>query len=208
MTAQLGGIEVFPDSLADSLVSQQYRRAVARYDLAHPLQFAGQVMGAYRILWQRIADYGAQYVDPLFVQPVDRAFPGLLQRGFAETQLVMLSRMPEGFVPPPPVTRPAWFGTISLAPLDALSIVCLHGLFPLLALIDLRRRWMGRGAALPPGSWMLAATVGYGLFVFSAVDMGENMRFRLAVEPAIIALTSACLAATWAMVRRKPGPLP
>jgi hypothetical protein len=203
MTAQLGGIPVFPNSLADSLVSQQYRRAVARYDLAHPRQFAGQIARAYRLLWQRIGDYGAQYVDPLFVQPVDRGFPGLLHRGFGETQRVMLSRKAEGFVPPPPVTRPAWFGTVSLAPLDAVSIVCLHGLFPILAGMDVWRRWRGRAGVLPPGSWMLAATVGYGMIVFTAVDMGENMRFRLAIEPAIIALTAACLAGWWGLVRRR-----
>jgi hypothetical protein len=42
---------------------------------------------------------------------------------------------------------------------------------------------------------MLAATVAYGLFVFTAVDLGENMRFRMAIGPAIIALSATCVMA-------------
>jgi hypothetical protein len=87
----------------------------------------------------------------------------------------------------------AAFWTLSLAPIDAISIVVLHGLLPLLVIAELWQRARGRGAVLPPGSWMLAATALYGIVVFNAVDSGENMRFRLAVEPAIIALTAACL---------------
>jgi hypothetical protein len=45
----------------------------------------------------------------------------------------------------------------------------------------------------------------YGLIVFNAVDSGENMRFRLAVEPEIIALTAACGAAVLGLRRRKVG---
>ena len=200
--AALGGIEIPLNTLAVSMISAQYHKAVARFILAHPREFAAHFGRAYRVLWQRIGDYADQFYDPLYVQPVERDFPGFLQRGFGEDQRVMLSRKAVAFVPPPPVSRPAWFGTISLAPLDAIAIMALHGLFPLLVLVDLWRRRRGLAALLPPGTGMLAATVAYGLFVFTAVDLGENMRFRMAIEPAIIALSAACGMAGLAAITR------
>jgi hypothetical protein len=190
--AALAGVAIPLNSLAVTMISGQYHKAVTRFVLAHPGTFVARFGRAYRVLWQRIGDYGAMFYDPLYIQPVDRAFPGLLQRGFSEDQRVMLSRTAVAFVPPPPVSRPARFGTISLAPLDAVAIVALHGLFPLLVMADLWRSRRGLAARLPRETGMLAATVAYGLFVFTSVDLGENMRFRMAIEPAILALSAAC----------------
>ncbi len=93
--------------------------------------------------------------------------------------------------------RRALFGTISLAPLDALTILVLHGLFPLLALLDQWRRRRDLRRYLPPGTSFLVAASLYGLALFSLAEGGENMRFRLAVEPVLIALTMCTLTGGW-----------
>ena len=61
---------------------------------------------------------------------------------------------------------------------------------------------------------LLAAVVAYGSLLFNAVELGENMRFRLSVEPEILALSAATLAAALSALRRavmgwlRPGLVP
>ncbi len=204
--ARLGGIDLGLNSLAVRMKAVQYKRAFTRYVLHHPASFARRFADGYHVLWQRIGDYGVIFVDPLFVVPADRGLFDLFSRGFGEHQRAMLSRADIAFVTTRPVSRKARFGTISLAPLDAASIAVLHGVFPLLALADLWRRLRGRVPLLGHEIWLLAAICFYGLLVFTIGDMGENMRFRLAIEPLIIALTAACLAALPGLPRyRRPG---
>jgi hypothetical protein len=70
--------------------------------------------------------------------------------------------------------------------------VAVHLLLPLLLALDFWRRRRGRGGLLPEGSGVLAWTVGYGLVLFNIADAGENMRFRLAIEPELIAVVACC----------------
>ncbi len=107
-------------------------------------------------------------------------------------------------------TGSSWFGTVSLAPFDALSIAVLHSLFPSLVLLDHWRHRRGLRRYLPSGTSFLAMASLYGLVLFSLAEGGENMRFRLAIEPALIALTMCTLAAScdglkdaWSMFRGK-----
>ena len=90
-----------------------------------------------------------------------------------------------------------WFGTISLAPLDALTIVVLHSLFPLLAVLDHGRHRRGLRRYLPRGTPFLTMASLYGLLLFSLAEGGETMRFRLAIEPVLITLTMCTLVASW-----------
>ena len=195
MLARLGGSPAPKNTVATRMISGEYRHAVERYMLAHPVRFADRFGAAYRLFWQRMADYGVKGFDPLFVMPVDRGLEAVRGRGFGEVQRVMLAQQPNLFLKVAPESRAAWFGTISLEPLDAVSIVVLHLLFPAILAVWLWQRARGREAVLPRGFWVLAASTLYGLVVFNAVDAGENMRFRLTIEPAIIGLVAACLAA-------------
>jgi hypothetical protein len=195
---RLGGVDVPLNSLAARMKSAEYKAAILRYARAHPLLALRRFIDLYPVFWQRMADYGFSLVDVFVVDPVKRGLPDLLSRGLHEKQRVETA-MPVPGSPPP--TRAAAFGTVSLAPLDAASIVALHAVFPLLLLAAAWRRVR----VLAPGTAVLGWTVVYGLIVFNAVDSGENMRFRLAVEPEIIALTAACGAAVLGLRRRKVG---
>lgn len=194
--ASLGGIASFWNSRALADEARQYKRAIEHFVLDHPYLAWIRFKAGYKVLWQRMADYGIMYRDPIYVVAADRPFPGLLSRFFGEERSNMLT-LAHGWRAE---NQPESWGTISLAPLDAISILALHMIFPLLLLIDGLRWLQRRPAFLPRGTAALASVTAYGLIMFSAFDIGENMRFRLAIEPAIIALTAACLAGIWRAV--------
>ncbi len=210
MTARLGGIRPTWNLPSVAAESDAWRQAVARFTWAHPGLFMARFGLGYRLLWQRIADHAIQFPWNLFtVQPVDRPWPGLFTRGFAESDQVAIKAL--GLTAQP--GRKAWLGTVSLAPLDSLSILALHVFLPLLLLLDLWRRWHGTTTFLPRGTLVLLAAVGYGLLLFSVAEGGENMRFRTAIEPEIIALTACTFAGLWRAARTcypsiRPGRLP
>jgi hypothetical protein len=196
----LGGAAPVWNSRAIAEKSALYHKAIIRFLLAHPAVAWRSFQIGYGLFWQRIGDYAGMFFGPFTVAGIDRGFPGLLSRGFAEQQRVML-RIDQGGRG---LYRSAWLPTLSLAPLDALSILALHLLLPGLALADLWRRAHRRACGLPRGTAALALLALYGLVLFSAVDVGENMRFRLAIEPVIIALTASCLAGMIRLARPRP----
>ncbi len=194
MTARLGGITAPWNLPSVAAESDAWRIAVARFTVAHPVLLLTRFGRGYRFLWQRIADHAALFAwNLLYVEPADRCFPGLAHRGFGETERVATRAWGVGAQP----GRKTWFGTISLAPFDALSIVVLHSLFPSLVLLDHWRHRRGLRRYLARGTSFLAMASLYGLVLFSLAEGGENMRFRLAIEPVLIALTMCTLAASW-----------
>ena len=195
----LGGVASGWNTRSIALKSFFYHQAIERFIVLHPVLAFDRFTIGYRIFWQRMADFGGLLFDPVYVVPKDRPFPGLLSRGFGEKQRVMLSLAKGGRAD----DRAAHFWTVSLAPLDALSIAALHFVFPGLLIVACHRRW--RGARwFPPGTALAAVFVAYGLVMFSAFDVGENMRFRLSVEPEILVLTTAMLVAFVRSLRMLP----
>ncbi len=195
MVAQLGGIRAPWNLPSVAAESDAWRVAAAHFTLLHPLLSIRRFGEGYRFVWQRIADHAALFPwNLLYVKPVDRDFPGLLSRGFRDAQRVRQTASASTTQP----DRKIWLGTISLAPLDALSIVVLHALLPVMAVIDLWRRRRGKNPLLPQGTMSLAVMCLYGLILFSIGEGGENMRFRLSIEPVILALTMSTL---WAAIK-------
>jgi hypothetical protein len=185
----LGGMASGWNSRSIALKSYFYHRAIEIFVFRHPLLALERFRIGYHIFWQRMADFGGLLFDPLYVQPRDRPFPGLLSRGPGEKQRVMLS-LRKG---DSSHDRGARFWTVSLAPLDALSIAAIHFGLPCILLIAGHRRWRRKSMWFPNGMALAALFATYGLIMFSAFDVGENMRFRLSVEPEILALTAAIL---------------
>ena len=194
MIAKLGGIRASWNLPSVAAESDAWRIAVARFTVAHPSLLLARFAKGYQFVWQRIADHSALFAwNLLYVRPVHRPFPGLGSRGFSETERVAIRAWGVGAQP----GRKTWFGTISLAPLDALTIATLHGLLPLLALLGCWRHRRGLRRYLPRGTSFLVVASLYGLVMFSIAEGGENMRFRLAIEPVLIALTMCTLVSSW-----------
>jgi hypothetical protein len=197
MVAQLGGIRAPWNLPSVAAESSAWRVAAAHFTLSHPLLSIRRFGEGYRFVWQRIADHAALFPwNLLYAKPVDRDFPGLLSRGFRDAQRVRQTAS----AATAQSDRKIWLGTISLAPLDALSLVVLHALLPIMAVIDVLRRRRGKTSLLPQGTMSLAAVCLYGLILFSVGEGGENMRFRLSIEPVILALTMSTL---WAAIKER-----
>lgn len=192
-------LEVPPrlNAVSMRLASGQFRRAALRYALAHPADFGARLAQSYETFWQRIGDFGAVIPGLLYVTPRGRPITALAARGFGE-HVFITTRCGTGlelFSPCVPEGRKARLGTLSLAPLDTAAIIAVHLLFPPLALRDLRRRMRGQSPCLCRDIWLCAALAIFGIVVFNGVELGENMRFRMAVEPELIVLTAGCFAA-------------
>ncbi len=190
MVAGLGGTKAPWNLPSVAAESGAWGVASAHFTLAHPLLLIRRFGEGYRFVWQRIADHAALFRwNLLYVKVVDRDFPGLLSRGFREADRVRQTASDSTTLS----DRKIWLGTVSLAPLDALSIAVLHAVLPIMAVMDAWRRRRGKNLFLPEGTLILAAVSLYGLILFSIGEGGENMRFRLAIEPVILALTLSTL---------------
>ena len=186
MSARFGGIRPTWNLPSVAAEADAWQIAVGRFSVEHPLLLARRFVLGYKEVWQRIADHAAQFPwNLLYVKVQDRPFPGLWSRSFRESDVVTVNATGVAAHP----GRKAWFGTISLAPLDAFCIAILHGLLPVMIVLDGYQLWRGRPRYLPRGTLILLAITVYGLILFSVAEGGENMRFRLAIEPALIALS-------------------
>jgi hypothetical protein len=198
MTARLGGIRPIWNLPSVAAGADAWQSAVVRFSIKHPLMLGRRFLWGYGEVWQRIGDHAAQFPwNVLYVKPKQRPFPGLLSRGFRESEFIAVNAT--GLTAHP--GRKAWLGTISLAPMDAFCILMLHGILPVMVVLDTWRLWRGKPRFLPAGSLILATVGAYGLLVFSISEGGENMRFRLAIEPALIALSFNTCSAVWRALR-------
>ncbi len=172
--------------------SAQWKRAVLHFTLARPDLMARRFGLLYRLVWARIADSGALFPANLIrVEPRDAGIFDLAAHGFQERQ-----RLSPGGSDRQPAAAGAklHLPAISLAPLDGLTIWSVHLGLPLLLLWHGWRR-VARGARWRrPGTLFLAIEAAYCLAVFTFGEGGENMRFRVAVEPALLALTGLVVA--------------
>ena len=214
-SARLPGAPHAPSRNTSATFASVKRTTAARHACDPRLQRAGSTWDArrlhsglfaerfalgYRLLWQRIADHAFQFPWNLFyVPPGECPFPGVLSRGFAESTQVAVKAT--GLTAQP--GRKVWLGTISLAPLDAVSILTLHALLPALLMLDGWQRWRGLMTFLPRGTLILLTAVIYGLVLFSVAEGGENMRFLVATEPEVLALVACTFAGLWQACRRK-----
>ena len=193
----LGGTNPLPNSIGLRLMSDYYLSAMKPFALAHPKLMASKFRTAYALFWQRIGVYGAMFLDPLFVERRDFALFDVVGRlAGEERQYTMTGHWDdkEG--------HPARFWTFNLAAIDAASILLLHLVLPVVLLADLVRRLTGRRASTGIEVYFLVATFAYSVIVFNNAELGENMRFRLVIEPVIIALAAYCGAVMMRTCRR------
>jgi len=199
--SEMDGTNRPENSVGIQMLSSEYLKALRPFILAHPALFWRRFLDAYSVFWQPIADYGALFMGPITTVPQHR----VLFRRWRVTPTAQ-ARIAAGTHPNMTYTDVA-LPALSLAPIDALSFWCLHVLLPLLLLVDVVRLALRRPPFTSPEVLLLAAVVAYGGVLFNAVEISENMRFRLSVEPEIIALSIASLSAGRSALRAAVGAL-
>jgi hypothetical protein len=199
MAARFGDTGVFGNSLAFALMSDEMGRSFVDYSAHHPGRVALKTLQDYGVFWQPIRYYGSYFIDLFAAVPV---IPNVFD--LPEVARLYL----DGALPEPHVvrsslahtapTQPAQLYTIpALAPvIDEIKLVALHVLLPILLCIWIvgAIRHRGGSATVLDGDRGLALATALAVFGYLALTTSvgaavENMRYRLAVEPVIWAIT-------------------
>lgn len=197
-------------ALFDAVADNFWRFALVRPDIV-----LAKTWSSYRLFWEPMANYGVQHVA-LFAPYVTAASAldpagvardvagGVVPQRFGVTSgaFAFGRRLP---------LRPAWLATPRWLdePRLLATAVGVHLLAPLAGIGWLLRRRRGPlpepDAARAAALLVCGALYAYLAFGSSVGEHGENMRFRLGVEPLVWTLTLLGAAGTWQLVRRVRG---
>jgi len=189
----LDGTGTSGDSYGQSIVSRLYMQAFVRFARKHPERILRKFWGSYQMFWQPIRNYAWQYVDVFYVRPVledpfalDVVVRCLLNGQIPEQQYLMTEQW---VYKRPKPQRADKTSTYSLTVLPTLfwmrNIVAFHVLAPILLLAGAARWVRHRRTGLPIGYLFMLGVIVYVALVSNLAEYGENMRFRLTVEPLI-----------------------
>jgi hypothetical protein len=189
----LAGTATSSDGYAQSLVSRLYMRACIRFARTYPVLVLRKLWIAYKMFWQPIRNYAHQYVDVFYVRPVVQdpfALGAILtqirNREIPEQEYLMTEQW--NFLQPKPRDARKVV-TYSLTLLPTLywmrNVVAFHVLAPILLLVGAARWLRRKRAGLPVAYLFMLGVIAYVALVSNLAEYGENMRFRLAVEPLI-----------------------
>lgn len=186
-----------PNSILNSngfrYAADQCVEAVIAFCRAAPGTCVERAWRGYRLMWQPIANYGSKKFVNLFA--TDTAIQDSLDirsvlalisaRRLPDRQFVMSGTYPRVSRSPAEFYTPRWLDPLVLIAM----VIGVHVLAPFLLILWAVRFLCGAsGAALPRAAGVLTMAAGiYAYFaaVASIGDYGENMRFRLDVEPII-----------------------
>ena len=199
----LAGTNRPENSIGQRLLSDLYLQAYLRYLEKHPSAILSKFMDSYTVFWQPIRNYGIQFLGLFFVEPVvlnsfrvDQIIVGFFRGTLPEPEYVILEDSPRG-----KLGRPGRLFCIPYLPTVMLivNILVVHIGLPFLLAISVLRRGT---QILPLEGFLIAAVFLYVGFVYNLSEHGENMRFRLNVEPLLWILSIVTLVQFGAIPRR------
>jgi hypothetical protein len=187
--ARLAGTNRQENSIGLRLLSDAYMTAGIRFRIGHPRWAAQQWLASYDLFWRPIRDYSHRLLAPLSVFALTSHSFDL--RGLWRVASTELTAGNEHYAQGHELLRTrvrTRFHTIPVLGIVmlALNLITLHTLTVLLlawALAGVVRR--RRSRVLPEGFLLLIGIYAYAAFVMNIAEYGENMRFRLSVEPVI-----------------------
>ena len=194
------------NSIGQRELFEEYLAAYGRFARANPGLIAEKFGKSYLTFWQPIRNYGIQYVSLfatrvsiLNVLNVRSTVSSLRHRTLPEPQLLMHGTFPKHEY------SPARFYTLDLpAPfILTANFLGVHLLAPLLALAGWAT-WKRQDAARRQRLLFLTgllAWYAYCAVVFNLAEFGENVRFRVSVEPLIWVISALAFAELWRLVR-------
>ena len=200
----LAGTNRPENSIGQRLVSDLYMRAYLRYLEKNPSAILSKFMASYTLFWQPIRNYGIQFLGLFFVEPIvlnsfriDQIIGGFVRGTLPEPEYIILEDSPRG-----KLGRPGELFSIPYLPTVMLivNILVVHIGLPFLLAISVLRR--GK-QILPLEAFLIAAIFLYVGFIYNLSEHGENMRFRLNVEPLIWILSIVTLVKVGEILRRR-----
>lgn len=205
------GQRVVLDTLALRDLSYCLQGAYMRYWLQDPLSVIASSWHSYQLFWLPVRQFNVMHSNP--IQPVMPVFepqphPGQsLRAAWAEvtdSAYRMLQRE-IGFTE----TKPHELVPITLLVIPVLPLLMhvantltIH-LLPLLAIFAYVQRGRKEAIPWPAGFSFLVLLYLYLAALSNLVEYGENMRFRLEIEPVIWMITAVCLHRVWQWCRSR-----
>lgn len=189
----LYGTNQSENSLGQRLISDWYWRAYIRFAVRYPERICRKFVQSYTLFWQPIRNYAGLFIGPLRVEPsVTNSFR------LSEVWSAYFGTAgedqywEEGYQ----LRRPIFFFTIPYLPMLMLivNVWVMHGLLPILLCGHVVARCVRRPGVVPHEWWFLLSCYAYVALTANLAEHGENMRFRLGVEPLIWALSVATIA--------------
>lgn len=175
------------NSIGQKLVSDLYMKAYVRFLFKHPNLVFKKFTRSYKLFYQPIRNYSAFFLGPLYVEPkvtnglnIGKLWQGYFTSG-PERQYLMRGTLENKDA------KEAHFYALPYLPILALmiNILVLHTVAPLLILYDGIQRLRRKTAFLSRYFYFLLACYVYAALIMNIAEHGENMRFRLSVEPVI-----------------------
>jgi len=204
--ARLDGTNRWENSVALAEYVKYFEPAYTSFAVENPSIIATKLYRSYELFWVPIRNYGGLYLSLFQVDWVIRrslSIGGILRHWVSgqlpEAQWIVRGKYGHS------VARPATLFTIDcFSPLVAiLALIAVHVFLPYQCIKESWRSIRGRAVSgkllmyLNPG-----LVIAYSTFVFVLVEHGENMRFRLSVEPVIWLCMLLMLAAAHATAKR------
>ena len=204
------------NSLAFRVAYADYQRDFIHFARTHPGVILRKWWMAYRVFWQPIANYGSYFVALFAVSnritdPFD--FGDIVRQLRAGTlpdaQYVVRGTFPSSGRPDRFTPTTLYTAALRDPLLLMVEIVGLHLLAPLVGFLwcadRLRRGWWAPPLFEPLRmTALLAGGVLYGYFagLVNLVETGENLRYRLEIEPVIWVIVLVAAGELWRLCRR------
>jgi hypothetical protein len=209
----LDGAGAPADSYSQSLVSELYMRAYLRFARRYPDVVWQKFLASYALFWQPIRNFAWQFLDLFWVRPVvedpfaaGEVFALIRDGQIPEPQYLMTEQYV--FLGPKP-RQPPEAHTFTLTLLPTLfwmrNVAAFHLLAPALLLVGVARRVYTGRLCLPVGYPFMLCVIAYVAVLSSLAEHGENMRFRLSVEPLIWVSSAFGVHIAWDIVRGRAG---
>ena len=198
--AALGGINQTENTVAQRVLSDWYMRAHIRFALHRPDLVFHRFLMSYEQFWEPIRNYGSLYVSQFAIRiRITNSFDVL---GF-------ITKIFDGRLPEPQLqirrgSRRVWYPTsffvpnFAAPPILLLNLIAVHVLVPVV-LVGALVSWIRTRRSSLQTRFLASMTILYlyAALTFNIAEYGENMRFRVSIEPVIWILSTIAWSELW-----------
>jgi hypothetical protein len=178
------------NSIGQRIISDIYMKAFVRFFIHNPVIVIQGLWRSYALFWQPIRNYSTMFLAPLFITPPQPTYLIELITYFEESfighnQFFMTGLWSDK------IGKPIKFFTLPTIPglIHILTVIVMHFVVPIVAVFGIISTYARYQQVIPIQFFFILSTYLYLAIVSNIAEYGENMRFRLGVEPVIWLIT-------------------
>lgn len=182
------------NSNGQRIISDLYMRAYMRFFIHNPIISMQGFWMSYKLFWQPIRNYASKYLGPLYVN----SSTYLGEQFCEQNQFFMTGHWKNK------MGKPIRFFTLSIVPelIHILNLIIMHFVVPIVAGVGMAFYLRSYKRTIPVEFFFILAIYLYLAMVSNIAEYGENMRFRLSVEPIIWLISTWGIMLAYPIVRR------